>query len=314
MTIIEEITKHGTATFSWSSYKDVIHCPMKAVYRLALGRQLNETSNWDLEFGKLLHKLIELRARKDYKEAYASDYLEKFFENETNRLTAENDEYGRNQVRAEDIFSQYCELYPRQQEPISLGAEQEVVMSLGEVGLPTSVGLLDIKIQWKGILDDVWQHNRKRIIKDTKTSKQAMSASRREGYAISGQMMMYCWLVNESLGHSSYRCNDAIIDFITIKKPLTRKSKNSNDSREEFERSNYHFSNEQIDNFKNGVLLTLQNWLKMIYANPLEHTPKVADSYSCKLPYPCPYFDACCAPSWEDTYREVTTNPKFSAR
>ena len=169
MTIIEEITKHGTATFSWSSYKDVIHCPMKAVYRLALGRQLNETSNWDLEFGKLLHKLIELRARKDYKEAYASDYLEKFFENETNRLTAENDEYGRNQVRAEDIFSQYCELYPRQQEPISLGAEQEVVMSLGEVGLPTSVGLLDIKIQWKGILDDVWQHNRKRIIKDTKT-------------------------------------------------------------------------------------------------------------------------------------------------
>ena len=312
MTIIEEITKHGTATFSWSSYKDVIHCPMKAVYRLALGRQLNETSNWDLEFGKLLHKAIELRSKHGEQKAF--DYIEEFFEDETNSLTAENDEYGRNQTRAEDIFTQYCELYPRQQEPISLGAEQEVIMPLGEVGLPGQDGLLDIKIQWKGILDDVWQHNRKRIIKDTKTSKQAMSASRREGYAISGQMMMYCWLVNESLGHGPYRCNDAIIDFITIKKPLTRKSKNSNDAREEFERSNYHFSDDQIDNFKNGVLLTLQHWLKMIYANPLEHTPKVADSYSCKLPYPCPYFDACCAPTWDDTYREVTTNPKFSAR
>lgn len=312
MTIIEEITKHGTATFSWSSYKDVIHCPMKAVYRLALGRQLNETSNWDLEFGKLLHKAIELRSK--YSEHRAFDYIEKFFENETNRLTAENDEYGRNQVRAEDIFSQYCELYQRQQEPVSLGAELEAVKLLGAVGLPTSVGLLDIKIQWKGILDDVWQHKDKLIIKDTKTSKQAMSASRREGYAISGQMMMYCWLVNECMAHGPSRCNDAVIDFITIKKPLTRKSKNSNDSREEFERSNYHFSDDQIDNFKNGVLLTLQNWLKMTYANPLEHTPKVADSYSCKLPYPCPYFDACCAPTWDDTYREVTTNPKFSAR
>ena len=313
MTIIEEINNHGTATFSWNSYKDVIHCPMKAVYRLVLGRQLNETSNWDLEFGKLLHKLIELRAK--HNKATAFDYIEKFFEDETNRLTAENDEYGRNQIRAEDIFKQYCELYPESQEPVSfLGPEQEVVVSLGEIGLPTSVGLLDIKIQWKGILDDVWQHKNKLIIKDTKTSKQAMSASRREGYAISGQMLMYCWLVNESMAHGPSRCNDAIIDFITIKKPLTRKSKNSNDSREEFERSNYHFSDEQIDNFKNGVLLTLQHWLKMIYSNPLEHTPKVADSYSCKLPYPCPYFDACCAPTWEDTYREVTTNPKFSAR
>ena len=285
---------------------------MKAVYRLVMGRQLNETSNWDLEFGKLLHKLTELRSKQGEQKAF--DYIEEFFANEANQLTAENDEYGRNQVRAEDIFSQYCELYSRQQEPISLGAEQEVIMPLGEVGLPTSVGLLDIKIQWKGILDDVWQHKNKLIIKDTKTSKQAMSASRREGYAISGQMMMYCWLVNESLYVSATRCNDAVIDFITIKKPLTRKSKNSNDSREEFERSNYHFSDEQIDNFKNGVLLTLQHWLKMIHANPLEHTPKVADSYSCKLPYPCPYFDACCAPTWEDTYREVTTNPKFSAR
>jgi len=300
----KEVYENDTLTLSPSSFGTIQECFQKGLWNVGF-RRVPDYSNFDQQFGRILHGSLDIRQRgfdKDPKELLSE--IENYIEAEYAKFDLPDEEY-RHSGRAKELAGLYAQHYADDNTRFeTVGSEVREVRELGKVVLWR--GTLDereVTIRVQGIADGIWRDRDtgNLCVKDTKTSKSDRTEHKFYEYKMSVQFKLYCWLFSEVYRQ---KIRDVVVDLIVCRKPLSRVTPKSL-PREVFERFNLTYSDLEIERQCDDVLNVSRDFLENCLKE--DHAAMTGAPRSCVWPTRCPYYDVCDNDKDEDKLKWLGT-------
>jgi len=302
-----------------SSTEKIMTCRRAAEYYIGYKRQING-SRWALTFGRIVHKVMEVRARliKSYITPDVVTAMLTVADEEFKKHQPPEDDF-RNYAFLVDLINEYNTTYPHEsyttvvhnQKPL---IEIGFIHPLGEITLNTRCAVRNpdgsiterfvstIKIMQTGRIDQVVSHQDKIFGLDHKTTSM-MGPTYFKEFEMSSQMVAYKWAIETLTG---LPVQGFVINALGLRKP-TKTGKKL-----EFQRYVVSTSAESVDEWRRDTLSHLSNY----FADCVEgFTPK--GTKWCMGKYgACEFFDVCTLPHDQrhtllntNNYKTVTWDP-----
>jgi hypothetical protein len=301
-TFPELVLKDGCLLIDNSTYEKIQTCPRSALYYMLYKREKNiERSS--LQFGKILHTALEWRAKnprtpEPHRTTQMLDQVFKQFQ----AYTPPEDDF-RNYGFMVDVVRKYNQTYP-EDHPV---AETTDGKPLVEVPFMVPLGEVmyqgrTIPLMWTGRIDRIYRYDGRLYGMDHKTTS-VMGPSFFKEFELSTQLAGYTNAIQTLTGEC---LSGFVIDAIAIRKPT------KTGTSIEFHRQTFACSTEQINEFKQDVICTVQGFLEQIdYGFVPKNTKWCFGKYG-----ECQYFNTCTLPSFQrltmlntNDYRPVTWSP-----